>query len=268
MEGVAFVARLAALADDDLRIARRIMAAQAGRGKPLADVSRAGRRIAALCEADGLHAYRTVADHGTPARCFLGISDRRLFRGDQPFRFARGFHVFRGPLPPARNRRDSGLDAGAFPARRAWPGIIRWHASLRARRPEARRASGLGHTGLQLWPERSAEFLGVERAFLARQISPRRIARGCSGFHAVPRLFAQAWRVDSERLWRPRKSGSDCVSETFERSATQQASRRADDCRRVHFVARGFAPDVCRRPGFRSEMEHGLDERHAALFRT
>ena len=51
------------------------------------------------------------------------------------------------------------LDARAFPARRARPRIFRRHASLRARRPAQRRASRLGHAGLQLRPQRGAEFL-------------------------------------------------------------------------------------------------------------
>ena len=51
----------------------------------------------------------------------------------------------------------------------------------------------------------------------------------------------------------------------LERSAARAASRRADDRRRIHIVARRFAPHLRRRPGLRLEMEHGLDERHAEL---
>ena len=45
------------------------------------------------------------------------------------------------------------LDAGAFPARRARPGILRRHASLRTRGPAQGRSSRLGHAGLQLRPQ-------------------------------------------------------------------------------------------------------------------
>ena len=46
-----------------------------------------------------------------------------------------------------------------------------------------------------------------------------------------------------------------------------QTSRRADDRRRIHVLAGGLAPRLCRRPRLRFEMEYGLDERHAALSR-
>ncbi len=86
--------------------------------------------------------------------------------------------------------RDPRLGARALSERRARPGAIRRHGALRARRPAARRASGLGHAHLQLRPERSAEFPAVERAVLARGISRRRLARGRGRVDAVSRLLA------------------------------------------------------------------------------
>ena len=44
-------------------------------------------------------------------------------------------------------------------------------------------------------------------------------------------------------------------------------SRRPDHRRRIHGLAGCLASHLYRRPGLRSEMEHGLDERHAELFR-
>ena len=75
-------------------------------------------------------------------------------------------------------------------------------------------------------------------------------------------------RMDSQRIRRTRKSGSHRVPEAAERSAARAASRRADDRRGIHLVAGRFAPHLHRRPGLRFEMEHGLDERHAAIFRA
>ena len=49
-------------ADLDLRGASRLVAAAAGRGQPLADLSRAGRRAAGLCRRHGLHPCRIPAD--------------------------------------------------------------------------------------------------------------------------------------------------------------------------------------------------------------
>ena len=42
-------------------------------------------------------------------------------------------------------------------------------------------------------------------------------------------------------------------------------SRRADDRRRIHRLADGFAADVRWRSGLRLEMGHGLDARHAQV---
>ena len=76
-----------------------------------------------------------------------------------------GLHVLHRPLPSGRNRRDSRLDAGALPVRRARPGGVRRHASLRARRSAPRPASRLGHAGIQLRPHRGAEFLLANALF-------------------------------------------------------------------------------------------------------
>ena len=184
-------ARLAALADVDLRNSRGSLEAQGKRRVSLAHLPRTGRRAGALRQADGLHAYRTDADHGTSLRRVVGLSDGRILCGDSRFGTPVGFHVFRRPVPSGRPRRDSRLDARAFSARRARPRVLRRHAPLRARRPEAGRASGLGHAGFQLRAQRGAELSAVERAFLDRQISHRRAARGCGGVDALSRLFAQ-----------------------------------------------------------------------------
>ena len=75
-----------------------------------------------------------------------------------------------------------------------------------------------------------------------------------------------ARRMDSQRFRRARESGCHRVFEAAERSAARAASRRADDRRGIHVLAGGFAPHLHRRARIRFEMEHGLDERHAAYF--
>ena len=62
--------------------------------------------------------------------------------------------------------------------------------SLRARRPAAGRAPGLGDADFQLRAQRGPQFPHRERALLARPVSHRRSARGCGGFDALPRLLA------------------------------------------------------------------------------
>ena len=89
-------------------------------------------RADSLREVDGLHAPGADADHGASVRWVVGLSDGGIFRGDQPLRQAGGFQVFCGSLPSGRDRRDSGLDAGAFSAGRARAGLFRRDASLRA----------------------------------------------------------------------------------------------------------------------------------------
>ncbi len=155
-----------------------------------------------------------------------------------------------------------------FPARRARPRLLRRHASLRTRRPSQGRASGLGHAGFQLRAQRSTEFPALERALLARQIPPRRPPRGRRGLDALSRLLPRRRRVDSERFRRPRKSRSHRLSPPPERSASPAPSRRPDDRRRIHGLAGCLASHLHWRPRFRSEVEHGLDERHASLFRS
>src|SRR5580704_5685325 len=105
---------LAACADDGVRIARRVVAKENVRSKPVANLSRAGRRADSLCEAAGLHAYRAAADHGASVRRVVGIPDSWILCGDAALRVAGGFYVFCGLLPSRRDRSFSGLDAGAF----------------------------------------------------------------------------------------------------------------------------------------------------------
>ena len=98
-------------------------------------------------------------------------------------------------------------------------------ASLRAHGSSPGRAPGLGHAHFQLWPQRGAQFSNRQRAFLARQISHRRPARGCRGLDALPRLLAQARAMDPERLRRPRKPGRHLFSQAIQRSLLRALPR-------------------------------------------
>ncbi len=106
-------------------------------------------------------------------------------------------------------------------------------------------------------------FLLVERAVLAGEISRRRAARGRGGVHALPRLFAQGrasgfpTTTAATKTWTPSTS-----SRQFNELAHQAASRRADHRGGVHRLAGGFAAHLHRRPGLQPEVEHGLDARH------
>ena len=54
------------------------------------------------------------------------------------------------------------------------------------------------------------------------------------------------------------------VPQGIQRASPPAVPRRADDRRRIDRLGRRVAADVPRRPGLQPEVEHGLDERHAA----
>ncbi len=170
------------------------------------------------CQRDGLHAPRAAAGQRASLLGKLGLSDGRLLRRHQPLRLAARLHVLCRPLPPERHRRDDRLGAGPFPTRRPRPADVRRHASLRACRSAAGRASRLGHVDLQLRPERSPQLPALQRSVLVRQISHRRAARRCRGLDALSRLQPQAGRMDSQRIRRPREPGRDLVPQGIQRS--------------------------------------------------
>jgi len=77
-----------------------------------------------------LHAHRIAAHHGTSLRWLVGLSDHRIFRGDQPLWVACRLHGIHRPLPSGGARRAPRLDAGALPARYARAFTIRRHTPL------------------------------------------------------------------------------------------------------------------------------------------
>ena len=116
-----------------------------------------------------------------------------------------------------------------FPQRRAWPGVLRRHALVRARRPAAARAARLEQLRLQLRPQRGSQLPHQQRDVLAGGISCRRAARRRGGQHAVPRLLAQAGRVDSQQVRRPREPRGDRLSAAVQLG---RVSTAAATCRR------------------------------------
>ena len=117
------------------------------------------------------------------------------------------FMLFVDRCHQAGHRRDSRLGAGAFSARRSWPGAIRRQRPVRARGFAARRTPRLGHEDIQLRAARSAQFPGRQCAVLGGPLSRRRAARRCGGLHAVSGLQPKTRRMAAEPPRRPRESG-------------------------------------------------------------
>ena len=178
----------------------------------MAHLSRAGRQAGPSTLAHGLHAPGTAARHGASVLRLLGLPGDRLLRAHLALRHARRLPLFRRSLPSGRARRDSRLGArrisratptacGASTAPRSTSTPIRARASI------ANGARLIFNYGRNEVPRLPA----LERHVLAQGVSHRRPARGRRGFHAVSRLLAQARRMDSESLRRPRESGSHRV---------------------------------------------------------
>ena len=104
-----------------------------------------------------------------------------------------------------------------------------------------------------------------QRLVLARGIPHRRAARGCRGLDALPRLLPRRRRMGAQHPRRQREPRGDRVSKGDERGGLWRASGRHDGCRGKHLFPEGLRPGPRGRPRLRVQVEHGLDERHAAL---
>ncbi len=69
---------------------------------------------------------------------------------------------------------------------------------------------------------------------------------------------------DPELLRRPREPRGHRLPQEVQRGSPPAVSRRADDRRGIDRLDRRLAADLPRRPGLLAQVEHGLDERHAA----
>src|SRR5205823_590932 len=102
-------------------------------------------------------------------------------------------------------------------------------------------------------------------AFLARQISYRRSARGRRGLDALPRLFAETRPMDPERPRWPREPGCHLFFETVQRSLLRAFPRHHDYRRGINRLARRIASDLSGRTRVWFQMEHGLDARFPGI---
>ena len=124
----------------------------------------------------------------------------------------------------------------------------------------------MGHEDLQLRPPRGAQLPGRECAVLARAS----ITSTACAWMRSPRCCISTTRASTasglpNQLRRPRESRSDRFPEAAQLDGRPLLSRRADDGRGIDLVPRRDAAGAPRRPRLPLQMEHGLDERHAAL---
>ena len=250
-------------ADVDLRGPSRLVAAQGQ--QRMAELPRSRRAAAALCPRSRLHPCRIPAGQRTSVRRLMGLPADRHVRADQPVRQPGGFFRAGRCLPSRRHRRAAGLGARAFPRRSARPRQFRRHRALRACQPAAGPPHGLGHADLQLRPHRSRQLPGLERAVLAGALRHRRAARRCGRLDAVSRLQPARRRLDSEQIWRPRKSRGHRLPAPLQHRSVRPLSAGHHRRRRIDRMAAGVAPGRIWRARLRLQMEHGLDARHAEL---
>ena len=172
-------------------------------GNRLADLPRAGRRARRLRRDLGFTHVELLPVMAHPFGGSWGYQVTSLLRARRRAS-ARptSFRDFVDRMHRARHRRDPRLGARALPARRLGARPLRRHRALRARRSAPGRAPRLGHADVQLRPPRGAQLPDRQRAVLAARVPRRRAARRRRRLDALPRLLAQAGRVDAQRVRR------------------------------------------------------------------
>src|SRR5882757_8925320 len=186
---------------------------------------------------------------------------------DHPFRFARRFRRAGRRLPSRGARRAARLGPRALPRRSARPRPLRRHRALRARQPAAGPPSRLGHADLQLRAHRGHQLPGLERAVLARPLRYRRPARRRRRLDALSRLQPSRRRLDPEQIWRPGKHRSDRFPAPLQYRGVCALSAGDHGGRGIHRMAAGVTSGRIWRARLRLQMEHGVDARHAEIYR-
>ena len=250
-----------------VRAAPRLVEARARAGRRPTDLPGDGRPDRPVRERPRIHAHRAAARARASLRRIVGLPGDRVLRADKPLRATGRFQGLRRRMSRQRHRRHSRLGAGTFSERRARPRALRRHGALRARGPEAGRASRLGNARLQLRPARGARVSVEQRPVLARRISHRWTPRRRGGVDAVSRLLAEGRGVAAQRVRRPRKPRGDGVPAAAQRADARAASGIDYGCRRVDGVAGRDEAGASRRSRVHLQVEHGMDARHARVRR-
>ncbi len=176
-------------------------------------------------------------------RRVVGIPGARLLRPDVPLRPPPEFMEFVDRC----HREGIGVILDWVPAHfpRDSHGLASFDGDppLRARGPAAGRAPRLGHARLQLRAAGSREFPPLQRPVLDEEVPHRRPPGGRGRVHAVPRLFAQAGRVDPQRLRGP----ENLEAIAFLKRMNEEVHSRHP--RRLHGAEESTAWPAVSRPG-------------------
>ena len=181
----------------------------------------------------GLHPRRAHAGRRAPVRRVLGLPGH-VATTRRPSRFGNpdDFRYLVDRAAPGRHRRHPRLGPGALPEGRLGAGPLRRHAAVRARRPAARRAPGLGHaTSSTSAASEVRNFLVANALYWLRGVPRRRAARRRRRLDALPRLLA-----------RSRASGRRTST------ADGRTSRRSRSCRRPTRRRTSASPGSSRSP--------------------
>jgi hypothetical protein len=188
----------------DLRGAPRLLAAELARGQSLAHLPRARRRARRTPTDMGFTHVELLPVMAHPFSGSWGYQVTGYYAPTPRYGTPDDLREFVARLHERGHRRDARLGAGALPPRRVRARALRRDRALRARRSAPRRASRLGHAGVQLRPPRGPQLPDRQRAVLAARVPRRRDPRRRGRLDALPRLLAQGRRVGPQRVRRPR----------------------------------------------------------------